>query len=257
MYSEKTWEKAESKMLKNAMKEALDDLKEGKKALFIGALASCVIVNYYLSYMIVVFLLLYVFVWLILTKDKAFAGNFCVSCFLAMLLSAVVWLPSLLQYFSSGRTTSILDNLRSSSVFTAYQTTFPTVFSILFLFPFLFFKNERAEQDNRLRKILFWATLVPIVFEPINKMWQTGEEYLPLLEELATGEYDDLIRDIVNQDYADALKDLKEGDYPQLQNVLSKEDYNGFMNELEKAANGEYSDFFGQVQSFVSDTMTE
>lgn len=84
-----------------------------------------------------------------------------------------------------------------------------------------------------------------------------GEEYLPLLEELATGEYDDLIRDIVNQDYADALKDLKEGDYPQLQNVLSKEDYNGFMNELEKAANGEYSDFFGQVQSFVSDTMTE
>ncbi len=151
----------------------LEKLKEGKHGLFIGVLAACLYVNYYLSYMIVVFLLLYAFVLLMIEKDKKFAGNFILSCAIAALLSAVVWLPCFAQYFSSGRKTSILDNLRSSAAFTAYQTSFPTVFSILFLFPFAFTKKA-DDQDNTLRRILFIATLVPIVFEPINKMWQTG-----------------------------------------------------------------------------------
>jgi hypothetical protein len=78
-----------------------------------------------------------------------------------------------------------------------------------------------------------------------------GEEYAPLLDELATGKYDDLLEDIAKQNYADALEDLREGDYPQLKKVLSKEEYNGFINELEAAAKGEHSEFFGQIQSFV------
>ena len=151
----------------------LEYLKEGKKALFIGALAACVAVNYYLSYMVVVFLLLYVGLWLWLSKDRKFAVSFTVSCILAALVSAVVWLPSLIQYFSSGRTTSILDNLRSSSIFTAYETTLPTVFSVLFLFPFALL-GKKDEKDNFMRRVLFVATLIPLILEPINKMWQTG-----------------------------------------------------------------------------------
>ena len=151
----------------------LEYLKEGKKALFIGALAACVAVNYYLSYMVVVFLLLYVGLWLWLSKDRKFAVSFTVSCVLAALVSAVVWMPSLIQYFSSGRTTSIIDNLRSSSIFTSYETTFPTIFSVLFLFPFAFL-GKKEETDNLMRRGLFVATLIPIVLEPINKMWQTG-----------------------------------------------------------------------------------
>jgi uncharacterized membrane protein YfhO len=66
-----------------------------------------------------------------------------------------------------------LDNLRSSAIFTAYQTTIPTIFSILFLFPFALF-GKKEDKDNLLHRALFIATLVPIVLEPINKMWQTG-----------------------------------------------------------------------------------
>ena len=151
----------------------LEYLKEGKKPLFIAALSACVIVNYYLSYMLVVFLLLYVGVWLMLSKDRKFAVNFVLCCAISAFVSAIVWLPSLMQYFSSGRTSSILDNLRSSAIFTAYQTTMPTVFSILFLFPFALF-GKKEDKDNLLYRVLFIATLIPILLEPINKMWQTG-----------------------------------------------------------------------------------
>ncbi|MBR2647084.1 MAG: YfhO family protein [Clostridia bacterium] len=151
----------------------LEKLKEGKRLLFTVVLAACVFVNYYLSYMVVVFLLLYVFVCLILEKDKKFAGNFLLCCAVAALATAVVWLPSLVQYFTSGRKTSILESLQASAAFTAYQTTLPTVFSVLFLFPFAFSKKN-ADKDGLLRRVLFFATLVPLLLEPVNKMWQTG-----------------------------------------------------------------------------------
>lgn len=153
---------------------ALDKLKEGKRAWFIGVLTACIFVNYYLSYMVVLFLLLYALVWLIISKDKTFAGNFCVSCLVAMLLSAVVWLPCLIQYFTSGRTTSIYASLSTSSVFTGYETTLPTMFSLLFLFPFALSRKQDTTNDGKLRFTLLLLTLVPFVLEPVNKMWQTG-----------------------------------------------------------------------------------
>ncbi len=90
------------------------------------------------------------------------------------------------------------------------------------------------------------ATMRPELLEMV------GDEYAPLLDELATGKYNDLIEDFVEGNYYDALEDLKEGDYPQLKNVLPEEDYNELVNELEKAAKGEYSELFGQMQSTMS-----
>ena len=150
----------------------LENLQKGKRALFVIALSASMVANYYLGYMIVVFLILYAFVWCLLSKDKKFALDFVLSCLLAALLTAVVWLPSFWQYLSSGRTTSILANLINSSVITHYQTALPTIFSVLFLFPFALM--QKKEMDERLRLILLIATLVPIIFEPVNKMWQTG-----------------------------------------------------------------------------------
>lgn len=82
-----------------------------------------------------------------------------------------------------------------------------------------------------------------------------GEEYAPLLDELATGKYNDLIEDIAQSNYYDALEDLREGDYPQLKNVLTEQEYNDLVNELERAARGEHSEFFGQMQSFMPNMM--
>lgn len=152
----------------------LELLQDGKKTLFIITLTMSMVVNYYLGYMLVVFLLLYAFVWVLLSKDRKFAGNFLLSCAVSALLSAVVWLPSLLQYFGSGRTVSIFQSLANSSIITPYATALPTVFSMLFLFPFAIGGVEKADKQGILRAILFALTLLPLIFEPINKMWQTG-----------------------------------------------------------------------------------
>lgn len=154
----------------------LDRVKEGKRGLFIFALASSIIVNFYLGYMLVIFLLLYGFVYVLMTKNKKFAGNFVLCCVVAMLVSAVAWLPSLLQYFSSGRKTSIIESLSKTQPFVSYQTSWQTVLSMLFLFPFAFCHRDSEDKDGKLRQILFFAMLVPMLFiEPINKMWHTGD----------------------------------------------------------------------------------
>jgi len=150
----------------------LDKLKEGKRILFTVVLVCCLFVNYYLSYMIVVFLLLYALTWCVITKDKRFALDFIISCGVAAFISAIVWLPSFVQYFSSGRKSSIVENLMNSSGLTQYHTTVPTVLPILFLTPLIFVKGGN-NATNQL-KILFVLTLAPILIEPINKMWQTG-----------------------------------------------------------------------------------
>ncbi len=152
----------------------LELLREGKKTLFIITLTASMVVNYYLGYMLVVFLLLYAFVWVLLSKDKKFAGDFLLSCAVAALLSAVVWLPSLLQYFGSGRTASLFESLANSSIITPYATALPTVFSVLFLFPFAIGSLEKADKQGVLHGILFALTLLPLIFEPVAKMWQTG-----------------------------------------------------------------------------------
>ena len=152
----------------------LERLKDGKRGTFLFALSASIIVNFYLGYMLVLFLLLYAFVYILLTKDKKFAGNFVLCCAVAMLISAVAWLPSLLQYFSSGRKTSIVQSLSTSAPMVSYQTAWQTMLSMLFLFPFALFRAEQDDRDGKLRRILFFAMLVPMVLEPINKMWQTG-----------------------------------------------------------------------------------
>ena len=152
----------------------LEELRKGKRVLFTFTLAASMIVNFYIGYMLVIFLLLYALGYILLSKDKKFAANFVLCCAIAALLSAIVWLPSFLQYFTSGRRTSIMESLRNSSALTNYSTAIPVLFSVIFLFPFAFSRKKATTIDVRLRFLLFLATLVPIFIEPINKMWQTG-----------------------------------------------------------------------------------
>lgn len=152
----------------------LERLKQGKRTMFIAALTAVMIFSYYIGYMVVVFILLYAFLTAVIEKNKKFTTDFWLSCGLAALFSAVVWLPSLAQYISSGRRESIVESLRNSKIFTSYQTAYQTILSYLFLFPFVFSANRKKDTDVAIRFYLFVLTLIPIFLEPINKMWQTG-----------------------------------------------------------------------------------
>ncbi|MFQ7078403.1 MAG: YfhO family protein [Christensenellaceae bacterium] len=139
-----------------------------KRLFFVCALAACLFINY-ISYMIVVFLL-YAFLWLIISKDKG--REFFPSLRVGRIALRRRLAAFFVQYFSSGRKSSVIRNLQNSGLVTPYQTAFPTVFSTLFLFPFTL--SRKVSKDGKLRFILFLLTLVPLLIEPVNKMWQTG-----------------------------------------------------------------------------------
>lgn len=170
--------------------EKLLDRKKGSPVPYTLLMAAMVTVNYYLGYMIVVFVLLFMGVYAIMmikgrqeTKSGAFA-DFLIGSGIAALLSAVVWLPSFMQYLTSGRKTSLYDNLRSGEFITDYKTVYPVMIcsAVMLMLAFigarLMNKDPKLpERERALRRhslIMTALMLVPIFIEPINKMWHTG-----------------------------------------------------------------------------------
>ncbi len=159
-------------------------LSEKKKPLFFLVMLSLtVVLNYYISYMVVVFLLLAVPLWIFLCVPREEKGQisllFLVTCLFAALLTATVWLPSLLQYIRSARDgTGLLASLQSGSLLGAYTTKAQVLFCTPLMFavlPFLSFSFRTQEGNRRLWcSILFALTLIASLVEPINKMWHTG-----------------------------------------------------------------------------------
>lgn len=155
--------------------------REGRPAGYILALSAVVTVNFYLSYMVAVFLVLAAGVYLYLCVSPEERGRktalLGVSTALAVLATAVVWLPSLRQYLSSGRTGNLISSLRGGSFFTRFDTVLPVVLSTggaaaALVMTLLLIKRKSA----RLRWVLamLLLMLVPVFVEPVNKMWQTG-----------------------------------------------------------------------------------
>ena len=88
--------------------------ENGSPVLFTVSLAGIIIVNYYLSYMVILFVILFFTLYALIVRKvdievfiKLGFGTVC-----ALLLTAVVWLPSLIQYTSSGRTSNIIAGLQ-------------------------------------------------------------------------------------------------------------------------------------------------
>ncbi|MBR1421877.1 MAG: YfhO family protein [Ruminococcus sp.] len=148
---------------------------------FTAVLAATVIVNYYISYMVIIFLLLLMGVFCYRyrkdDKYKYAATDLILSCILAAMASAVVWIPCFTQYLSSGRTTSLVHELANCNFLGSYQTTlstiFPSTLAILIVMVCAFDSKQRTKKLNTYLILLF-LTFVPLIVEPINKMWHTG-----------------------------------------------------------------------------------
>ncbi|MGN0634224.1 MAG: YfhO family protein [Oscillospiraceae bacterium] len=156
--------------------------KKQNPVMYILVLSAMVTVNYYISYMIVVFILLFVGVYTLRNLKSSYCSRICreffIGSLIAALLTTVVWLPSLIQYVSSGRgETGMFDSLAASYFVASYQTTIPMLFCSAFLFVILLCdivsKRERSDRNKRLLALL-GITLIPFIVEPINKMWHTG-----------------------------------------------------------------------------------
>lgn len=155
-------------------------LDEGKVRLLTVCLTLSIIVNYYLSYMLLLGMILCgaVFIHSSAPKErrKILAGKLGFSAVAALLLTAVVWLPSLLQCLSSARTGGgVVQSVQSGRVFTNICTSLPVLFCTIGatavpLLSRFFPKNAKI---NAVKAC--WAmTVIPMVIEPVNKLWHMG-----------------------------------------------------------------------------------
>lgn len=147
-------------------------------------LAGMVAVNFYLSYMLVLFLAFAAAIWILFFAPRDTRGqrtvSFAAGTLCAALLSAVVWLPALLQYLRSARGADLWESLTAGSFFSRFHTIGMLLLCTAILTPaFLFqaLRCARGEMESRRERYLlclFCLMLAPVFIEPINKMWHTG-----------------------------------------------------------------------------------
>ena len=153
---------------------------EEKPALFLLMLCAMIVVNYYLSAMVLFWLVLLFAVLASVVTDshernrKLVLVGLCTVA--ALMITAVIWMPSFLQYLRSGREVSLFASLSSGSFWTDYSTTLPILFctgAAVAAIPLYFLSGKKSP----VRKILFITLLfllVPLLIDPIDRMWHLG-----------------------------------------------------------------------------------
>lgn len=156
-------------------------VQKQKVGLYILALTATVAVNYYLSYMVIVFLVLSMGAYMILGAKKGTHKKtitlFCFSSLIAAFMTAVFWLPSFFQYTHSARTIGVIESLSGSPIISSMPTKLPVILCtavIVAVIPMFFLLRMYHHREVRPLMVTYILTLIPVIFEPINKMWHTG-----------------------------------------------------------------------------------
>lgn len=153
---------------------------------YTAVLTAFMVVNYYISYMAVIFILLFFALYCFMFCKNEKGENsykkkvpllFLLGSILAALISAVVWVPCFMQYLSSGRGKSVIETLSKANFISNYQTTIPLILctaggAALVLWSVC--SGALRSRKNNMYLILFLLTLIPIIIEPVNIMWHTG-----------------------------------------------------------------------------------
>ena len=156
---------------------------EKKPIMYILCLAMAIYLNYYIGFMVIIYVLLSSGCYLLLLTSKEerceFAVQFCASSVLSALLSAPVWIPSAMQVMDSARMEGLLASLSTGGLSGYSYTTWPLLYCTPMIFAALPFANRWKLSKREDRIIIFWfllfiLTVLPQFIEPINKMWHTG-----------------------------------------------------------------------------------
>ncbi len=156
-------------------------VEDDRVGLYILAFSAVLTVNFYLSYMVSIFLVLSFGIYLILCapKDRRRKNMLLlgVSTLVVALITTLIWLPSLMQYVSSARTGDIISSLKVGRLFTRFDTTLAVILCTGALFTaVIMYLGFTLRHSNRTACAfcVFILTMIPVFIEPINKMWQTG-----------------------------------------------------------------------------------
>lgn len=154
-------------------------IKQNRPAVLLISLTLSVIFNFYISFMVYLAIILFFGLYALFYRntDRKMYVNLGLCGVISLMVSAFVWVPCLLQYFSSGRSGSILSNLKNSPLFTSTETTLPILLCSGVILCGVMFLCRRVSLKDKQTSFLFCLFLimsVPLIIEPINLMWHTG-----------------------------------------------------------------------------------
>lgn len=153
-------------------------LHTGRRLPFILALGGMLVVNLYLSYMLVLFLILFCGIYALCFLAKEERGGFALllgtSAFLSALLTAPAWLPFLLQYMKSARGVDLLTSLSGGNFFSDIRTTFCVLLACPFMLAAMIFPVQTGQLKRKFLLGMFTLLTIPLLIDPINRMWHTG-----------------------------------------------------------------------------------
>ena len=158
------------------MKEVFDNKKS---LLFVISLTLSLIYSYYISYMILFFMLCAIILGLIFYKTdnkKEIATKFVVYILSSLCMSFFSFLPSFMQSMSSYRMSSegVSIAIKSSALFFE-KLSYYLAYSFVFINFFRLCITIQKDKKNVLFFILLLLlTIIGVFIEPINKMWHTG-----------------------------------------------------------------------------------
>ncbi len=154
---------------------------EEKITPYVISLSLMILFQFYLGYMVALFLIFAFAVYLLFFSDpekrKRSVVFFAIGTVLAIMITSPVLVPALVQYMNSARTVSLIDSLCSGFLTTDLGTTIPFILAtslLIVVIPFLYRKNLYRDKTAIPLIIMFTLLLVPIIINPINKMWHTG-----------------------------------------------------------------------------------
>jgi uncharacterized membrane protein YfhO len=152
--------------------------RRGNVLPYIAAFTAMLIVNLYLSYMLVCYLILFFFFLLFRYVPKAQRGKTALliggGSIISVLLASPAWVPFLLEYTRSARGESLWENLTQCDFFSDFQTTLAVILPSVVCFAALVFVCRSYRKIQPVMKAMFLLLLVPMVIEPVNRIWHTG-----------------------------------------------------------------------------------
>ena len=157
-------------------------LTENKIVPYIITLSMMILFQFYLGYMLALFIIFAFSLYLVffvkeLPDKKRSIVIFAIGTIISALLTAPVWLCAFMQYRNSARGVNLITSLSSGELYTRFDTTLPFIFAtILILINIPFFIKLKLYKNEKAKPVLFMFILmiIPIIIEPINKMWHTG-----------------------------------------------------------------------------------
>lgn len=156
-------------------------IEKGNPIPYILALTGFIVVQFYLSYMIVLFIILAFGIYIHFCLSEKERGHstalLAVGSIISLLLTGAVWVPAIYQYLQSARSENLLQSLSSGEIFTSLYTNLPLLMCTVIIFavlPLLYTLGLMKNKKVFVVMLLSILMTIPVFIEPINKMWHTG-----------------------------------------------------------------------------------